>query len=154
MSQQRADASLRGCCACYAASLHLAPISDHSVNSQESHSKTNSSARKPNLISGYENLSSRSCWEYWRQLLAKKMTFSFQGTAATFYRQISSGFCVAYQKLSRSVHFWLSYSIKNRVAFLRHSVHYGSRRHFRVSRSRAGFKGAGQTGQLPRGSHN
>jgi len=32
----------------------------------------------------YENLSCCSC-EYWRQLIAEKMTFSFQGRVATLY---------------------------------------------------------------------
>ena len=116
----------------YAVSLWVAHIPENSLNSQESHSKC-FHWQKINPISGYENLPSCS-WEYWRQLTAGKMTFlSFHGTVATFYSrgeqkqnclsQISVGLCV-YQKLFKSVYFWLNYSRKNRVAILRRGVFF------------------------------
>lgn len=68
-----------------------------------------------------------SCsWEYWRQLIAKSITFfSFHGTVTKFYRwggqkqnclwQIYSRCCVP--KIFLLVHFCLSHSRNNRVAF-------------------------------------
>ena len=82
-------------------------------------------SKKINPISGYANLP-RCSWEYWRQLIAAKITFLFLKVQWLHFiaeideSKIADGKLIpdfVYQKLFKLVHFWLSYSRNNKVAF-------------------------------------